>query len=93
MPEPAACAQGPEADAQARELAAAAAAAVALLAPRDREAIALRITEGLSYAEMAKIMGVPEGTAKSRLHYALEAARNLIAQERKAREWKMSGNA
>lgn len=40
------------------------------LSPIHKEAILLREIEGLSYAEMADVMGVSKGTVMSRLHHA-----------------------
>jgi RNA polymerase sigma-70 factor (ECF subfamily) len=38
------------------------------LAPEFRDAIVLREIEGLSYQEIADVLGVPRGTVESRLH-------------------------
>lgn len=43
------------------------AAALALLAPEQREVVLLVGLEGLSYAEVAQVTGVPVGTVMSRL--------------------------
>ena len=53
-----------------------------------RSVIVLRLYLGLSLEETAAAIGIPVGTAKSRLHYAIEAMRvALEADERpKARE-------
>jgi RNA polymerase sigma-70 factor, ECF subfamily len=40
------------------------------LSPIHKEAIILREIEGLSYTEMADVMGVSKGTVMSRLHHA-----------------------
>lgn len=40
------------------------------LSDEHREVIVLREIEGLSYEEMAKLLGVPRGTVESRLHRA-----------------------
>jgi RNA polymerase sigma-70 factor (ECF subfamily) len=40
------------------------------LSPIHREAIVLREIQGLSYKEMADVMGVSKGTVMSRLHHA-----------------------
>jgi len=44
--------------------------ALASLPAKYRAAIALREIEGFSYAEIADILQIPEGTAKSRVHEA-----------------------
>ncbi len=41
------------------------------LPPGKQRVVHLVHTEGLSIREAARVMGVPEGTVKSRLHYAL----------------------
>ncbi len=71
---PTTTAAGPE-DALVASLDAAAewpavAAAVARLAPRDREALLLLAWEGLTYAEIAEVVGVPVGTVRSRVNRA-----------------------
>lgn len=42
------------------------------LKPEQREALILRFYEELPILEIAEIMGVPPGTIKSRIHYALK---------------------
>jgi RNA polymerase sigma-70 factor (ECF subfamily) len=39
----------------------------------------LREYEGLEYAAIAEVMGVSEGTVKSRLHRAKQALRNHLS--------------
>lgn len=43
-------------------------AALARLSPDMREVVILRDLQGLEYAEIAQILGAPEGTVKSRLN-------------------------
>jgi RNA polymerase sigma-70 factor (ECF subfamily) len=43
-------------------------AALQKLSPELREAVILRDLEELEYREIAKVLGVPEGTVKSRLN-------------------------
>ena len=44
--------------------------------PRESQAVlTLMYVEGFSVSEMAQVLGVPQGTVKSRLHYAREAVR------------------
>jgi RNA polymerase sigma factor, sigma-70 family len=46
------------------------------LSEEHRETVLLRFVDGLSLAEMAQAMEIPLGTAKSRLHIALQTLRN-----------------
>jgi RNA polymerase sigma factor (sigma-70 family) len=45
-------------------------ATLAALAPEHRAVLVLRDVDGLSEAEVSRVLGVPEGTVKSRLHRA-----------------------
>lgn len=49
------------------------AAALATLPPQQRAVVELVFFHGLSRAEVAGVLGCPQGTIKSRLHYALRA--------------------
>lgn len=51
-------------------------ATMRLLAPEDREALGSVSLFGLSYAEAAEVLGVPEGTVKSRV---FRARKTLVA--------------
>lgn len=55
------------------------------LSPEHREAVILHEMEGFSYREIGEIVGVPEGTVKSRLHHAFLALRKALAPEEIAR--------
>ena len=52
--------------------------ALASLSPRLREAVVLRYGHGLTYREMAEIMGCPAKTAESRVRLAHEALRGAL---------------
>lgn len=52
--------------------------ALARLAPRDREILALRHFEELSYKEIAAALEIPEGTVMSRLFHARRRLRELL---------------
>jgi RNA polymerase sigma-70 factor (ECF subfamily) len=50
--------------------------------PADqREVVKLIFYHGLTYAEAADVLGAPEGTVKSRLHYARQTMRRLLQME------------
>jgi RNA polymerase sigma-70 factor (ECF subfamily) len=48
------------------------------LKPEHRAVVVLHYYNGFSAAEIARILGIPEGTARSRLHYATEAMRAAL---------------
>jgi RNA polymerase sigma-70 factor (ECF subfamily) len=50
------------------------------LSPEHREVVLLHEVEGLTYAEVAEIAGVPEGTVKSRLYHAFRNLRELMTE-------------
>ena len=52
--------------------------ALTRLAPRDREILALRHYEDLSYKEIATALDIPEGTVMSRLFHARRRLRELL---------------
>ncbi len=54
--------------------------ALASLSPELRAAIEATVLDGLSTAEAAVVLGVPEGTVKSRCHRARQALRALLAE-------------
>lgn len=54
-------------------------AALAKLPPAQREVIALKIDGGLTFAEIASVLGTSINTAASRYRYALEKLRAAIA--------------
>lgn len=55
--------------------------AVAALPIAQREVIALKIDGGLTFAEIAAVIGVSANTAASRYRYALEKLRAALAKE------------
>jgi RNA polymerase sigma-70 factor (ECF subfamily) len=63
IPPPAATTPGPEAASELRE-------ALASLDPARREALLAVEVQGLTYREAGDLLGVPEGTVKSRVHLA-----------------------
>lgn len=54
--------------------------AIDRLGTDQREVIHLRFAAGLSYAEIAKMLNVPVGTIRSRLHRGLETLRGLLEE-------------
>jgi RNA polymerase sigma-70 factor (ECF subfamily) len=48
------------------------------LMPEHREVLVLRFLEGMSYEDIARIVGDPLGTVKSRIHYAKRALRATL---------------
>jgi RNA polymerase sigma factor (sigma-70 family) len=55
-------------------------AALAELPPLHRAVLVLRDLDGLAEAEVARLLDVPEGTVKSRLHRARAAAREVLSR-------------
>jgi RNA polymerase sigma-70 factor (ECF subfamily) len=55
--------------------------AVRRLEPDLKEAIALHYFQDLSFREVAAVLGVPSGTAKSRVHHALNRLRAMLGKE------------
>ena len=51
-------------------------AALGELSPEQREVLVLRFLEEMSYDDIAKVVGGPVGTVRSRLHYAKRALRH-----------------
>ena len=56
-------------------------AAVALLPPAQREALELAYFQGRTYRQVADELGIPEGTAKSRLRLGLQRIAELLRPE------------
>ncbi|HBI41756.1 MAG TPA: RNA polymerase subunit sigma-70 [Planctomycetales bacterium] len=53
-------------------------AALIELAPEHREVLVLRFLEGMSYEDVAQVVGSPLGTVRSRIHYAKRALRRVL---------------
>jgi RNA polymerase sigma-70 factor (ECF subfamily) len=69
----------PAAEAMRGELREKLAAAVATLPDAARQTLLLREVDGLSYAEIARVLGIPKGTVMSRLHYARQRLRQVLS--------------
>ena len=54
--------------------------ALGRLSPEHREVVLLHEVEGLTYAEVAEVAGVPEGTVKSRLFHAFRNLREMMSE-------------
>lgn len=52
--------------------------AVVKLPPHYKQVVILRIHSGLTVAEVASVLGIPEGTVKSRLNAALKILRKKL---------------
>lgn len=57
-------------------------AALEKLSDVHRETMTLRFLEDMDVSEIARVMDCSEGTTKSRLHYARNAMRRIIDEER-----------
>ncbi|MHC5037959.1 MAG: RNA polymerase sigma factor [Planctomycetota bacterium] len=64
-----------------REMAAKVARAVSTLDDAHRAVFLLRIYEGFTYAQIGEILNISEGTAKSRMHYAVYNVRKLMKEK------------
>ena len=54
------------------------------LSPGLREVLVLRYVESYSVSEIAQALKIPEGTVKSRIHYALQVAAQQWREEEKS---------
>jgi RNA polymerase sigma-70 factor (ECF subfamily) len=68
----------PENRALGGELKEALLAALSRISPEHREILLLREVEGLDYGEVGALLGIPEGTVKSRLARARRAVREAL---------------
>ena len=76
-PEPAVAdtAAGPERQALSRAALRELANLVSGLPEHQRSAVVLRCVQGMTYAEVAALLGQPEGTTKANVHRGLQALR------------------
>ena len=63
------------------------------LKPEQRAVIVLHHHSGFSAAEIARMLGIPEGTARSRLHYATEAMRAALEADARQPSIAQNGTA
>lgn len=71
---------GPDRLAASSELGGLIEEALGKLPAKDRAVLVLREVQGLPYAEIAEILGVPLGTLKARLHRARELLRTRLVR-------------
>ena len=72
--------RGPTAGVDQADLRRALGRALEQLRQEYRAAVMLRYHEGLSYADIAHVMGIPEGTAKTYVHRARRQLANLLTE-------------
>jgi RNA polymerase sigma-70 factor (ECF subfamily) len=51
------------------------------LEPQHREVLILRFLEEMSYEDIARVVGCPRGTVRSRLHYGKRALRRVLERK------------
>jgi len=55
--------------------------AIGSLSPTQREVFTLRVSEGLSYKDIARIVGSTEGAARVHYHNAMRAVKEFLSDE------------
>ena len=55
--------------------------AISRLSPMQRDVFTLRLTEGLSYKEIADLLGSTEGAARVHYHNAVQAVKELLDED------------
>ena len=70
----------PEADAEHREQLQLVRRALAQLRPEEQEVFLLRQNGDMTYDEIAESIGIPTGTAKTRMRLALANLRNALSK-------------
>ncbi len=71
----------PEEEAHARDVGERIQKALDQLTEEQRSVFVLAETRGLKYADIGRILGIPVGTVKSRMHAAVSRLRELLAEE------------
>lgn len=84
---PAPQSETPEASLAQRDMQAALMSALGELSPCLREAVILRYGHGLTYREMAEVIGCPQKTAESRVRLAHDRLRGRLRSESILEEW------
>jgi RNA polymerase sigma-70 factor (ECF subfamily) len=72
---------GPEGELESKQRAEKVRQAVLALPPASRAVLVLREYQGLSYGEIAGVLGIPTGTVMSRLNYARNHLRQALAAD------------
>ncbi len=78
-PETSSAASGAESAARADSIRTRVQAALELLPEGQREVFVLANSHGMKYQEIAGVLGIPEGTVKSRMHNAVRTLRDELA--------------
>ena len=73
--------EGPAGDLERAELRETLQRAIEKLPDDARQTLVLREVDGLTYSEIAKLLGIPKGTVMSRLHHARRRLRALLAEQ------------
>lgn len=55
--------------------------AIVALPQGQREALQLRLSQQLSYEEIAQVLEIPVGTVRSRIHHAVKSLRSALEQK------------
>ena len=55
--------------------------AVARLSPMQRDVFMLRVSEGLPYTEIAKVVGSTEGACRVHYHNAMRAVKEFLSDD------------
>lgn len=71
---------GPPEELETRELKEAISAAITELGPKHRQVVTLSSLEGMSYQEIAEVVGISRGTVMSRLYHARRKLRQILAR-------------
>ena len=74
-------AEGPAGDLERAELRETLQRAIEKLPDDARQTLVLREVDGLTYSEIAKLLGIPKGTVMSRLHHARRRLRALLSEQ------------
>lgn len=54
---------------------------IARLTPQHKTVLVMHVYQGLTYEEIGEALGIPTGTVKSRLFYAIRKLRNMLEEK------------